>query len=81
MRPFQSTHRFVDWCLQDGRAVLFVGESGTAKTVIIQKYFSLLDTAKFLILNMNFSSRTTSLDVQHSVEDSVEKRTKVISNP
>lgn len=58
-----------------------MGESGTAKTVIIQKYFSLLDPGKFLILNMNFSSRTTSLDVQHSVEDSVEKRTKVISNP
>lgn len=57
---------------------MFVGESGTAKTVIIQKYFSSLDYAKILVLNMNFSSRTTSLDVQKSIEDSVEKRTKVI---
>jgi hypothetical protein len=30
-----------------------------------------------LVLNMNFSSRTNSLDVQKSIEDSVEKRTKV----
>jgi hypothetical protein len=26
---------------------------------------------------MNFSSRTSSLDVQHAIEDSIEKRTKV----
>jgi dynein heavy chain len=63
--------------VQFGRAVLFVGESGTAKTVIIQKYFSTLDVNNYLVLSMNFSSRTTSLDVQHSVEDSVEKKTKV----
>jgi len=63
--------------LQHGKSILFVGESGTAKTVIIQKYFSTLDSGKFLVLNMNFSSRTNSLDVQKSIEDSVEKRTKV----
>lgn len=66
--------------MQHGRSILFVGESGTAKTVIIQKYFSTLDSGKFLVLNMNFSSRTNSLDVQKSIEDSVEKRTKVFTN-
>lgn len=62
---------------QAQKSVLFVGESGTAKTVAIQKYFNGLPTAGYLILSMNFSSRTTSMDVQLTVEDSVEKRTKV----
>lgn len=57
--------------------MLFVGDSGTAKTVVIQKYFSTLPNTEWLILAMNFSSRTTSMDVQRMIEDAVEKRTKV----
>ncbi|KAL2608307.1 hypothetical protein R1flu_026880 [Riccia fluitans] len=67
--------------LQAGKAVLFVGESGTAKTVVIQKYFSTLPAQNWLILSMNFSSRTTSMDVQITIEDSVEKRTKDTYGP
>ncbi len=33
------------------------------------------------MLNMNFSSRTTSLDVQRNLEANVEKRTKDIYGP
>ncbi|XP_073386148.1 dynein-1-alpha heavy chain, flagellar inner arm I1 complex isoform X3 [Physcomitrium patens] len=66
---------------QHGKSILFVGESGTSKTVIIQKYFTTLETSKILILNMNFSSRTNSMDVQTSIEDSIEKRTKVDYGP
>lgn len=34
-----------------------------------------------IVLNINFSSRTTSLDVQRTVEAAVEKRTKNIFGP
>ena len=34
-----------------------------------------------LLLNMNFSSRTTSLDVQRNIEANVEKRTKDTYGP
>ena len=44
------------------------GDSGTAKTVTIAKYLGNLDATKNVILNMNFSSRTTSMDVQRGVE-------------
>ena len=64
-----------------GKPVLFVGDSGTAKTVTIAKYLGNLDATKNVILNMNFSSRTTSMDVQRGVEDIVEKRTKDTYGP
>ena len=63
------------------RPVLFVGESGTAKTVTIQNYFTSLDSSKFSVLNLSFSSRTSSMDVQRSLEDVVEKRTKDTYGP
>eukprot|EP01059_Diplonema_ambulator_P016442 TRINITY_DN279_c0_g1_i2.p1 TRINITY_DN279_c0_g1~~TRINITY_DN279_c0_g1_i2.p1 ORF type:complete len:4165 (+),score=1710.28 TRINITY_DN279_c0_g1_i2:209-12703(+) len=70
--------------------ILFVGASGTAKTVTIQKYLRDLkererpevdkDEVKLdeMILEMNFSSRTMSVDVQRTLEDNVEKRTATI---
>nr|AML30863.1 axonemal inner arm dynein heavy chain 7 [Marsilea vestita] len=67
--------------IQVGKPVLFVGESGTAKSVAIQKYLASLNVAENLILNVNFSSRTTSMDVQLTVEDSIEKRTKDVYGP
>jgi dynein heavy chain len=59
-----------------GHPCLFVGESGTSKSVTIASYLSSLGESHITI-NMNFSSRTSSLDVQHAIEDSIEKRTKV----
>ena len=64
-----------------GKPVLFVGDSGTAKTVTINKYLGGLDPEKNVVLNMNFSSRTTSMDVQSVLEGSVEKRTKDTFGP
>lgn len=37
--------------------------------------------ARQIVLNINFSSRTTSLDVQNAIEAVVEKRTKNIFGP
>ena len=60
-----------------GKPCLLVGESGTAKSVSIQNYLGHLDPTSSIILNINFSSRTSSRDVQRAVEDATEKRTKV----
>ncbi|KAJ3091389.1 Dynein heavy chain 10, axonemal [Quaeritorhiza haematococci] len=63
------------------RPVLFVGEVGTSKTVTILNYLRQLPSDKNLILKINFSSRTTSLDVQRNLEVNVEKRTKDTYGP
>lgn len=51
-----------------GRPCLFVGESGTAKTATIQHYLGTWTANNNIVLNMNFSSRTSSLDVQRAIE-------------
>lgn len=63
------------------RPLLFIGESGTAKTTIIQKYLSGLPTTHFTRLSINFSSRTTAADVQSNVEANVDKRSGQIYGP
>ncbi|XP_030756931.1 dynein heavy chain 10, axonemal [Sitophilus oryzae] len=63
------------------RPVVLVGETGTSKTAIIQNFLRHLDHDVFIILNINFSSRTSSMDVQRNLESSVEKRTKEIYGP
>ena len=49
--------------------VIFVGESGTAKSVIISNYLGSLKTDDYMRLNINFSSRTTSKDLQANIEE------------
>jgi dynein heavy chain, axonemal len=41
---------------------MFCGGSGTAKTVTCYSCFNALDSDKYVVLGINFSSRTTSLD-------------------
>jgi len=41
---------------------MFCGGSGTAKSVTCFNCFDSLDSDKYIILGINFSSRTTSLD-------------------
>ncbi|CDJ69900.1 hypothetical protein ENH_00076160 [Eimeria necatrix] len=53
---------------------LFIGESGTAKSMMIKSWLNTLDSEKYLQLQMNFSSRTTSLDFQKALEDNIDKR-------
>lgn len=47
------------------------------------KFFFIFKTKRLLqqLLNINFSSRTTSLDVQQTIEAGVEKRTKDVYGP
>lgn len=61
--------------------MLLVGERGTAKTAIMSAYLRGLSADTNTILNINFSSRTSSLDVQRIIESAVEKRTKDTYGP
>jgi dynein heavy chain len=63
------------------RPILFVGESGTAKTTVIQKYLLSLPSSANSKLNINFSSRTTAADVQTNIEANVDKRSGNIYGP
>lgn len=71
----------VDTIMQANQPCLFVGESGTAKTLTTQTYLGSLDPFSTVLLNLNFSSRTTSSDVQRAIEDSTEKRSKDTYGP
>ncbi|XP_069379878.1 dynein axonemal heavy chain 10 isoform X1 [Paralichthys olivaceus] len=63
------------------RPVLLVGESGTSKTATIHNFLKNLNSDTRNILMINFSSRTTSMDVQRNLEANVEKRTKETYGP
>jgi dynein heavy chain len=67
--------------LAPSRPILFVGESGTAKTTVIQKYLSGLPSTGYSKLNINFSSRTTAADLQNNIEANVDKRSGTIYGP
>uniref|UniRef100_A0A1X7UR28 AAA+ ATPase domain-containing protein n=1 Tax=Amphimedon queenslandica TaxID=400682 RepID=A0A1X7UR28_AMPQE len=63
------------------RPVVLVGETGTSKTATTQNFLRNLSPEFTLLLNINFSSRTTSMDVQRNLEANVEKRTKDTYGP
>jgi dynein heavy chain len=64
-------HKF----LSMNQPVLFIGESGTAKSVTMQNTLESFPVEVSTILNINFSSRTSSRDFQRTIEDNVTKRT------
>ncbi|XP_071880489.1 dynein axonemal heavy chain 10 isoform X1 [Anas platyrhynchos] len=61
--------------------VVLVGESGTSKTATTQNFLSNLNKDLNMLLVINFSSRTTSMDIQRNLETNVEKRTKDTYGP
>uniref|UniRef100_A0A182NRZ8 AAA+ ATPase domain-containing protein n=1 Tax=Anopheles dirus TaxID=7168 RepID=A0A182NRZ8_9DIPT len=63
------------------RPVVLVGDPGTSKTAVISHFLRHLNRDSFIVLNINFSSRTSSMDVQKTIEAAVEKRTKDIFGP
>ncbi|XP_063171723.1 dynein axonemal heavy chain 10 [Candoia aspera] len=61
--------------------VVLVGESGTSKTATTQNFLRKLSPDTNVLLIINFSSRTTSMDIQRNMEANVEKRTKETYGP
>lgn len=49
--------------LENNSPVILTGEQGTAKTVIIKNYLSQFNMEQNMVLNMNFSFKTDSLEV------------------
>lgn len=58
-----------------------MGDPGTSKTAVTSHFLSGLSRDAFVVLKINFSSRTSSMDVQKTIETAVEKRTKDIFGP
>jgi dynein heavy chain len=71
----------LDKLILNRKPVLFVGEVGTSKSVTVDSYLRQLSAEKNIVLKTNFSSRTTSLDVQRNIEVNIEKRTKDTYGP
>ena len=53
---------------QSGHSVLLLGESGTAKTATINTFLKSLDNDKWVFKQFNFSSATTPMLFQTSIE-------------
>jgi dynein heavy chain len=67
--------------VRNRKPVLFVGDVGTSKSVTVKNYLKSLPTDRNTILPINFSSRTSSMDVQKNIEINIEKRTKDTYGP
>jgi dynein heavy chain len=63
------------------KPVLFCGASGASKTVTVMAAFKQLSMDEYIFLNINFSSRTTSMDFQSIINENIDRKSGSISVP
>ena len=71
----------LDTMMRNDRNVLFIGESGNAKTTIAKSFLNSLSPDQYITLGLNFSSRTMSIDIQVALEDNLDRRSKDTLGP
>ncbi|KAF7265346.1 hypothetical protein GWI33_021235 [Rhynchophorus ferrugineus] len=64
----------IDTIAKQERAVMVIGEQGTAKTVMMKAYMKRANPEQYLHRAFNFSSATTPYQFQKTIESYVEKR-------
>ncbi|VVC99768.1 unnamed protein product, partial [Leptidea sinapis] len=66
---------------KQGKAVLLLGEQGSAKTVMMKAYMKKANPEQFMGRSFNFSSATSPYQFQKTIESYVEKRSGMTFGP
>ena len=69
-------------CIEKNLPCLYVGETGTGKTILIKDMLTnVIDKERYLYLMIGFSAQTTANQVQDQIDAKVDKRRKGVYGP